>query len=310
MKKILVIGSSNMDVIIEVKSSPLAGESIFSKKVSLACGGKGANQAVAAARLGGNIGFFTKVGSDEYGSRLLTAFEKDGVKVLQPAKGSRTGTAYIILEDNGQNRIIVDSGANYEYDEDELGLIDQVMDGYDIILLQLELPMDVIKKVIAMAASKKKFIIVDAGPKTSVPPETFADVDILSPNESELEALTHPISDKQQMLAAAQKLLDSGVKNVLLKLGHRGAYLFNGSEDYFASSYKAKAVDTTAAGDAFTAAVAVKLAEDDSPEGFRNAIDFACKVGALTVQKLGAQPSLPNLAEVNEFDLERNKYSL
>jgi ribokinase len=305
MSKLLVIGSANMDVIIEVDKVPKAGESTICGNIKTAPGGKGANQAVAAARLGCPTTFVGKIGDDEYGKALLSNLEENKVDITYVTESeAHTGIAYIILESNGQNRILVSAGANLTFNEKDLKLIESIIDDYEMILLQLEIPLNTIEAIIHLAKSKNKKIIVDAGPVRKCNIEMFRGIDILSPNETEMEKLTGmEIKNIEDGLKAANLLLKKGIGKIVLKMGEKGALFVDNNGYKLIPAYKTKVIDTTAAGDAFTAALAVRLLEGSD---IIPAIEYANKVGALTVTKMGAQPSLPYRCEVENNIWEVN----
>jgi ribokinase len=286
-----------MDVVIKVDAVPKAGESCLCHGVQQIPGGKGANQAIAAARLNCNTSFFCKIGDDAYGRTLHAALKKDGVNVeYVKIADAPTGIAYILLEQTGQNRIIVDAGANMCYPAQDHVALEQAIERHDIILMQLEIPMETVTEAIKIARRKNKKIIVDAGPARKCSLSIFEGIDIISPNETETEALTGiAVNNVEDSIKAASVFLNHGIKSVVLKMGSRGAMYIDKTRHQHFPPYQTKVIDTTAAGDAFSAALSTAIL---GGKNISEAIDFANKVGALTVSKLGAQPSLPLLADV------------
>ena len=301
MKKLLVIGSINMDVIMKVDSMPKPGESTLCPNIITAPGGKGANQAVAASRLGCPTTFIGKLGNDEYGKKLLNNLKENNVDIsFTTTQGDQTGIAYIILESNGQNRIIISSGANMSFSSDDLDIVKNIISDYDMVLLQLEIPLDIVSDIIKIAKSHGKVVIVDAGPAMACDIRIFQGVDILSPNETEAEKLTGVIINNiEDAIKAGRILLENGIEKVVLKMGSTGALYIDNAGYVLIPSYKVPVVDTTAAGDAFTAAMATRLLMG---EDIITAIKYANTVGALTVTKLGAQPSLPFKEEIEKWN--------
>ncbi|MEW5818120.1 MAG: ribokinase [Spirochaetota bacterium] len=291
------MGSINMDVIIKVDRLPKPGESVICDRIEKVPGGKGANQAVAASRLGCPVAFIGKLGNDEHGRQLLKNLKKNKVDVSYiDTVGEQTGTAYIILEPDGQNRILVNAGANLAFGRKDMELMENVIDGYEMILLQLEIPLDTVGSIITLAVSKGKKVIVDAGPARSCDPGMFKGVYILSPNETEAEKLTGlEINNFDKALKAADIFLQKGVKKVVLKMGSKGALYVDAGDYKHIPAYKTEVVDTTAAGDAFTAAMAVKLLEGSD---MISAVEYGNKAGSMAVSRLGAQPSLPYRQEI------------
>ena len=299
--KILVIGSINKDLVLETDRIPVSGESlIYSKNYNYMNGGKGANQVVAAARLGAETTFAGKVGSDLFGSELISALKGFGVctDYMKAEKNINSGFAVIILEDNGKNRILVYPGSNMIWD---IADVDEVMhQHFDAMIVQFEIPEDIIIYACQKACEKNLPFFVDAGPAQDFPIEKIYGADVLSPNETETFAMCKVIVRDIISAETASKILmeRSKAKFIVIKAGESGAYLYNGNNIEHFSAYKVNAVDPTAAGDAFTAAMTIRYIESGD---IREAIRFAMATGAVTVTKMGAQPSLPTLAEVEEF---------
>jgi ribokinase len=305
LKKIVVVGSINLDLVAYVPRMPAEGETIVGNDFATYPGGKGANQAVAAARLGGDVVMIGRLGQDHFAKQLLQALEDAGVNtasVLNVPKPS--GSAVILVTAEGGNSIVVIPGANHELRAADLDQhIDALRDAA-VILAQLEIPVDTVEHLGELAATLGVPFILDPAPAQALSPNILRNVTWLTPNESEtssiLEHLEYPIGDllgDDAISAASERLLATGVRNVILKLGSRGVYL-SGKDvpSTYIAPYRVDAVDTTAAGDAFNGGFAYGLTHGMPPiESAR----FACAVAAISVTRAGAQPSMPTLAEVN-----------
>jgi ribokinase len=297
---VLVIGSINMDLVLKSEKVPVGGETILGESYAYIPGGKGANQGVAAARLGADVTFVGRVGEDANGKVLKGNLQKEGINaefVIEDPENS-TGLAAIMLEESGQNRIIVIPGANMNITKDDLQTAFEYT--YDAVIVQLEIPDEIVLEACRLGKEKNIPVILDAGPAKSFPLEKLIGLEILSPNESEAFALTGLKVDSIESAEKAAKLLKerSNAKIIVLKMGSLGSYLFEDGKGEFFPAHQVKAVDTTAAGDAFTAALTVKYI---SSGDIKEAIRFANVVGAITVTKMGAGPSLPTVEEVERF---------
>ena len=300
-KKITVIGSINMDLVIKTSRMPKPGESFFAQNFGMIPGGKGANQAVAVAKLGEEVKMVGKVGRDVFGDKLLKNLRELGVNTDYVSQDSSTltGVAFIIVTEEGENSILVANGANGNLFPEDIEEFESIIKNSDLLLMQLEIPLRTVSCAVELANKHKVPVILDAGPPPKFFPDFFTRVDILSPNELEAEELTGiKIKDLESAKESAQKLLNTGIKRVVLKLGAKGALLATRNGVKHIKGIKVRAVDTTAAGDAFTAALAVSYAKGENIEG---AAVFANYVGALTVTKFGAQPSIPGIDEVESF---------
>ena len=301
MKKILVIGSSNVDVSIRATSIPKAGETVKGLFVSLNAGGKGANQAVACSRLGGNTGFITVLGS-EGSSSLLPMFHESGIdcRGIDVLDGKQTGTAYITVDNDGKNTIVVIPGTNYDCSADYIKSKDYLIQEFDIIVLQLEIPEEAVDYAIKRSAELGKTVILNPAPApASLNPDWLSKIDYLTPNETELEKISGmSVSSVQEAKIAAQSLISKGVKNVIATLGGGGALLVSSSCSEQFTPPDIKVVDTTAAGDTFNGAVAVYLAEG---KDISEAIVFANAAATLSVSRKGAQESIPSRDETEKF---------
>lgn len=306
---IVVIGSINMDLVCRTPRMPEPGETILGSDFVTIPGGKGANQAVAAARLGGDVHMVGRVGSDDFGQRLLTGLTGHGVKTqyVTVTEGAASGVAMILVDKTGENSIVVAPGANHKLTPADVDRAEGLIKTAATVVLQLEIPLNVVRHAIAMCQRLKVPAILDPAP---VPPKglprAFYGVDVLTPNQTEAElllGLDRVRVKKKRVFDPKQTgtdLLARGPANVLLKLGPKGAMLVSRNGDGFTTirPFKAKVVDTTAAGDAFTGAFAVARAEGMA---YKDAARFANAAGALCCESFGAQPSLPTRAQVEKL---------
>lgn len=298
--RILLVGSVMMDLILRCERAPEPSESVLGHDYRNAPGGKGSNAAVAAARAGAKVSAYATLGKDTNGEYLLDCWKKEGVDTTHTLfkDGANTGFVAITLEDNGQNRLIIFRGANMLTPPD--GLDKAFEDPFDAVLLQFEIPFETNKRAIEIANEKGIITVLDAGPAQPYDLENLPPVTILSPNETETKALVgiYP-ADHTTCLEASKKLMERNkCKYVVLKLGDRGSYIYGEGLDVMVPPYKVDAIDPTAAGDAFTGVLAKAYVEmGDMVE----ACKYANAAGALTCTKLGAQPSLPTLAEIDAF---------
>lgn len=300
MKNICVIGSLNMDLVVNVDTMPKPGQTIIGSNFKEVPGGKGANQAVAMARLNGNVTMIGKVGEDGFGQTLINSLKNDKVDTtyIQTAKGA-TGVALITVDKNAQNSIVVSPGANFEVKEDDIDNNIEAIKNSDIVVLQLETPLDTIKYALNKAKELNKYTILNPAPAVKLDDEIIKNIDLLTPNETELEIISGvSIETEEDIQKASQIMIEKGVKELIVTLGSKGSLYINKEKSMFKKAYKVEAVDTTAAGDSYTGALAVALSQD---KGMEEAMDFASKVGALSVLKEGAQSSLPTLEDVENF---------
>ena len=300
MKNICVIGSLNMDLVVNVDTMPKPGQTIIGSNFKEVPGGKGANQAVAMARLNGNVSMIGKVGEDGFGQTLINSLKNDKVDTtyIQTSKGA-TGVALITVDKNAQNSIVVSPGANFEVKEDAIDHNIEAIKNSDIVVLQLETPLNTIKYALNKAKELNKYTILNPAPAVKLDDEIIKNVDLLTPNETELEIISGvSIETEEDIQKAAQIMIEKGVKELIVTLGSKGSLYINKEKSMFKKAYKVEAVDTTAAGDSYTGALAVALSQDKNIE---DAMDFASKVGALSVLKEGAQSSLPTLEDVKNF---------
>ncbi len=291
-----------MDMVVNVAHTPAVGETILTDRMSLIPGGKGANQACAAGRLGADITMLGAVGDDTYGDILIESLKKSGVNVsgIIRRKGENTGIALITVNSAGDNSIVVVSGANATLSCEDIDRHRELLQEADIILFQMEIPAATVRYAAKMAKSLGKTVILDPAPvPENFPDELYRYVDVLKPNETELHMLTKTDRIETRLPEAVGFLKAKGIKNVLVTLGENGVYL--DAEDTGVSkipALKVEAVDTTAAGDSFTAAMAVMLSQGKS---LKKAAVFANQVSAIVVTRKGAQSSIPFLDEVTEY---------
>ena len=300
MKKICVIGSLNMDLVVNVDTMPKPGQTIIGSNFKEVPGGKGANQAVAMARLNGNVSMIGKVGEDGFGQTLINSLKNDNVDTtyIQTTKGA-TGVALITVDKNAQNSIVVSPGANFEVKEDDIDNNIEAIKNSDIVVLQLETPLNTIKYALNKAKELNKYTILNPAPAVKLDDEIIKNVDLLTPNETELEIISGvSIETEEDIQRAAQIMIEKGVKELIVTLGSKGSLYINKEKSMFKKAYKVQAVDTTAAGDSYTGALSVAFSNNKDVE---EAMDFASKVGALSVMKEGAQSSLPTLEDDENF---------
>ena len=292
---IVVIGSINMDLVSDVARLPKPGETISGGELALIPGGKGANQAVAASRLGGEVHMVGRVGSDAFGPVLRDGLERNGVDVRYVKRSpGASGTATILVQDGGENSIVLAPGANGQVSKADVDAALPLLRRADAVLLQLEIPLPTVIHAIKRCRKLGVRTILDPGPAPkTLPPAELLKVDVISPNETEAAALVKDGDDSRSLCKA---LLKAGAKNVVLKLGAAGSLHADKSLVLTAvRSFKIKPVDTTAAGDSFTAGLAVALSQART---WPDALRFANAAGALACTVYGAQPSLPKRAAV------------
>lgn len=302
MKKILVIGSTNTDFVLEVEEMPRVGETIMSKFFHRLPGGKGANQAYACGMLGGHVSFLSAIGGDGLGSAVMENMRRADVAVshIRTMEADSTGIAVICVDGAGNNSIVVSPGANLRCDCDYLKEHREIIDACDILLVQLEVPVDGIFYAITYAHKRGKLVILNPAPcPDGIPDEVLQCVDYITPNETELQKLTGCRMDfPDGIQEGAQSLLRRGAGHVVVTLGGNGAMLCSGSGTARFPAWEVPVEDTTAAGDTFNAALAVGLAEGRCID---EVINFANAASGIAVSRKGAQTSVPSRAEVEKF---------
>lgn len=297
---ITVVGSINMDLIVKTDEIPRIGETIIGSELLQMPGGKGANQGVAIAKLNNNITFLGKVGNDIFGEELLKSMEEWGVNVEHiEISDASTGIAVINVDREGNNNIVVIPGANYDVDKEYLERHLKAFKESDIILFQLEIPLDTVKKGLKISKNLGKITILNPAPAKELDNEIIKNVDILIPNEYELERISKiPVKDENSMLEAAEFLLKKGVKEIVVTLGDKGVLHVNSKGHKFYDAYRVNVVDTTGAGDSFIGGFTSSYLEN---KDIGQAIEVGQKTAALSIQKVGAQSSLPTEEEIERF---------
>jgi ribokinase len=304
-KRIVVIGSTNMDMVVKSTRIPVPGETVLGGAFLMNPGGKGANQAVSVARLGGEVTFVSKVGNDVFGKQSTQAFEEEGIDIsgVLEDNNAPSGVALITVDDSGENSIVVASGANLNLTPQDVEACLNKTANIEIILMQLEIPMDTVKFTAQYALTHGIKVILNPAPSNPSVPELFGMIDIITPNSNEAEMLTGvSVKDVDSAKEAAEYLYKQGVKNVAITLGAKGAVLFNGQGFHEIPATKVDAIDTTAAGDVFNGALAVAVAEG---KDLLSAVTFACQAASITATRMGAQSSIPYRKELILASLPR-----
>jgi len=300
-KTIIVVGSSNTDMIIQLDRIPRPGETILGGEFTSAAGGKGANQAVGAARAGGQVTFIARVGQDMFGDQAVAGFTKEGINAdhvtRDPSRPS--GVALIFVAKDGENSIAVAGGANGELSPADVKEAANLFAGAGMLVMQLETPLVTVQAAADLAAKAGVRVILNPAPARAIPDQLLKKVSIITPNETEAELLTGIKVDSEAAASnAADKLLARGVKTAIITLGSRGAFVAGDGVGKLVPGFKVKAVDTTAAGDTFNGALAVALVEGKTLE---NSVRFANAAAAISVTRLGAQTSVPTRREIEEL---------
>lgn len=296
--KILVIGSANMDMVIRTNHFPVPGETIIGGEFSLIPGGKGANQAVAAARLGGDVCFISQLGKDVFGNQNLENFKKEGIDttLIRQNPDRPTGVALITVDKSGENAIIVAPGANHALSVAEIAAASNAFQQADIVLLQLEVQIPVVVEACQKAYGLGKRVILNPAPAMDLPESLFPLIYLITPNETEAEFLTGiKVIGEASAYQAASRLRNMGLPRIIITMGSGGAFLFTDSFQGIIPTSTVEAIDTTAAGDTFCGALAVALGNGVD---IQDAVAFALKAATLSVQRFGAQSSIPFLADI------------
>jgi ribokinase len=298
MGRIVVIGSSNTDMVVKSKKIPAPGETILGGTFLMNPGGKGANQAVAAARLGGNVTFVTKTGNDLFGDQAKDLFDKEGINtrfIIKDLKNP-SGIALISVDENGENCIVVAPGSNatlsaYDINDEAYG-----NDPSDVFLMQLEIPVSTVEFVAQKVAEKGNRVILNPAPARQLSDDLLRSLYVITPNEVEAELLTGiRVTDTASAERSAEKLHSKGAVNVIITMGAAGAFLLSGRTSKMIPVVPAKAIDSTAAGDVFNGALAVAISEGKDLE---EAVDFANHAASISVTRMGAQASAPYRDEI------------
>lgn len=297
---ILVIGSSNTDLVVNVNSIPKPGQTVLGDSFFVNPGGKGANQAVGAARLGKDVSFCCKTGEDDYGRAAKELFAKEGMDTsfVFSTPDHPSGVALIAVDRNGENSIVVASGANMDLRPEDIDRIGS-FSRFDIVLCQLEIPLQTVEYIAAKARKDGAKFVLNPAPACKLPDSLLSCVDILTPNETEAEIISGiKVTDTESAAAAARKIMETGVGQVIVTLGSKGALLCSDKEQTLVPAFKVRAVDTTAAGDIFNGALCVALSEGKE---MVNAIRFASAASSISVTRKGAQASAPYRNEVDKI---------
>ena len=295
MKPVAVVGSYNVGLTIRVERIPAVGETLLGRGYSEGPGGKGSNQAVAAARLGARVRFVGSVGTDRYGDEALRLWKKEGVAFDSVKRvGAHTGLAFVIVGPSGSNAIVVDPGANSELTPRDVEGARRAVRGCGVLITQLEIPAETAAAAARLAKAEGATVIMNPAPAAKGPALDLSSVDILTPNETEFEA----IAGTAELDGGARSLLAKGPRAVVVTLGEKGARVVTKDDCVTVPAPRVKALDTTGAGDAFNGALAVALSEG---EPLTSAVRFANYAGALAVTKLEVLPALPTRGELDEF---------
>jgi len=304
MNKVTVIGSINLDTNLRVAQMAKPGETIHAKEHYSAAGGKGANQAVAAARSGCAVSFVGAVGDDAPGKEMLALLKKENINLdgVKEVANESTGQAFITVDDSGQNSITIYSGANYAFDQDDIEQNSDLIAASDFVVAQFETPIEATIQGFKIAHQNNAKTILNPAPAiTEIPAELLQVTDIIIPNETEAATITGvEVVDEKSAKKAADKLHELGVSAVIITIGDKGAFYDFQDKQGLIPAFKVKAVDTTAAGDTFIGAMTSILKPDFS--NLSDAITFANKASSLTVQRYGAQPSIPTKAEIEQVN--------
>ncbi len=290
--RILVVGSSNTDMTVKTRHIPKPGETVLGGDFTMGPGGKGANQAVAAARLGGDVEFICKVGHDLFAQNAIEHYKSEGLHtggILYSDQPS--GVALISVDFNGENCIVVASGANGDFCAADIEACRSSLESCSILLLQLEIPVSAVALAAEIAHKAGAMVVLNPAPSAALPEEIFRNIDLFIPNETELSDFSGiQVTDTASALRAAQAMQGKGVGKLIVTMGSRGALICEGDSPVVVPAQKVRAVDTTAAGDTFCGALCVAISEGGS---LQEATAFATRAAALTVQKMGAQNSIP-----------------
>jgi ribokinase len=305
--KVVVVGSFNMDLVVKAGRRPQTGETFMGEEFGMFIGGKGSNQAIAAARLGADVTMIGKLGTDLFGDTLMAAHAEEGIHTDYVIRDTEVGTgiASILIDADGDNSIVIVPQANMRLSVEDIERASESIAAADVLLLQLEVPIAASQRAAEIAKSNGATVVLNPAPAQELPDDFLAQVDILTPNAVETESLSGvKVSTATDAERAAKVLLDKGLSAVILTLGERGAVLLTPDLTRQVPAYTVEVVDTTAAGDAFCGALATGLARG---ENLVDAVAFANAAGALAVTVLGAAPSMPTATQVEAFCGGHNK---
>jgi len=304
--RVMVIGSSNTDMVVKAPRLPVGGETVTGTNFVMAAGGKGANQAVAAARLGAEVAFLARLGPDMFGDQALDGYRREGIRTELIVRDARqhTGVALIIVDDEGENLIAVAPGANLRLKPEDVDRAAGHLRAAQVLLLQLEVPLETVRRAVLLANASGVPVVLDPAPAPDQPldQELLSGVTYLTPNETEAQRLTGiEVVDEDSARAAAARLLELGARHVIVTLGAKGALVADREQALLVPARRVEAQDSTAAGDAFNGGLAVALARGLD---LADAVREACLVATLSTTRLGAQPSLPTGEELDAFRTE------
>lgn len=301
MKKITVVGSSNTDMVVKSKRLPLPGETIGGGAFLMNPGGKGANQAVATARLGAKTVFVAKTGNDVFGRKSISTFENEGIDTRFVSSDSTepSGVALIMVDDHGENSIVVAPGANAKLLPEDIEKAKEEISTSEILLMQLEIPMPAVEAAAEIAYASGVKVVLNPAPVQVLSAELLKKLYLITPNRGEAELLSGiKITGLESAEKAARAIAAKGVQNVIITLGSEGSFILDNGEAYLVKAYEVETVDTTGAGDTFNGAICSALVEGKS---MREAVNFASKASAIVVTRMGAQSSIPTRREVDHF---------
>ena len=309
-KKIVVVGSCNTDMVIKADRLPVPGETILGGTFFMNPGGKGANQAVAASRLGGNVTLISKTGNDVFGKQSVMLYTAENIKTdyIYSDPKHPSGVALITVDSQGENCIVVASGANAYLTPSDIDKASGEIENSDLVLMQLEIPIETVEYVAEMASKKGIKVILNPAPARALSDNLLKNLYIIIPNKSEAEILSGiKVSDIESAKQAADIISAKGVDIVVITLGSQGALIKEHNEYLFVEAFKVDALDTTAAGDTFCGAFCVGLSEGRS---IPDAVRLAARAAAITVTRMGAQASIPYRSELSSLDVEQFKTSI
>lgn len=298
---ILVIGSSNTDMVVKASRLPMPGETILGGTFTMYPGGKGANQAIAAKRLGGNVTFVSKIGNDLFGMQAMEIYQSEKIKTEYIFSDPKTssGVALISVDSSGENCIIVDSGANKNLSVKDIDQVKNTIQNSDIILIQLEIPLETVEYAVSIAHNYNKKVILNPAPATAISDELLKKLHVILPNRIEAEMLSGiKVKDEKSAFRAANEISKKGVSNVVITLGKDGAYVKEKDNCMLLPANRVDTLDTTGAGDVFCGAVSVYLSEGHT---LMEAVTFANLAASIAVTRLGAQSAIPYRNEVELY---------